>query len=354
LGFATASRLVNIMVLNALLWVMIKIPRWAWSTISHSAGAGGRPSLIGRVVRAVIAYKTVGLIGGAAGAAGWAEKATRGLPGPLRMFSGAAGQRGANPGIPRMATPGTAGTAHAGAATRLAALARARGRARPRRASGVGAVFFLAPGPAEPTRYRSTRTIPQPGGDPGSGVRPVSFVEPVVAQPEAADRKRRYGGVPTVVPVFQAPTPSAASGPVTGAGTPTGTRRGRHLPAAPSAVGAPLWSHPTAPAPRQARTGGAASPVGSARVVFVDPTTSGRAAVGVRGYSSTAAPVVFSSPSRDTSTQYRPEQLRNPRFPQPPGPTPPRPTTRVGLPRHRPADPKPATGGSGSSRKIGE
>jgi hypothetical protein len=61
----TPSALVNLLLCIALLCILIKIPFWFLAPLRS-----GRPSLIGRVVRGVIAYKTMGLLSGATAALG--------------------------------------------------------------------------------------------------------------------------------------------------------------------------------------------------------------------------------------------------------------------------------------------
>ncbi|MEV7042878.1 hypothetical protein [Amycolatopsis sp. NPDC051061] len=73
------SALVNLMLCIALLYILIKIPFWFLSTVRS-----GRPSLLGRVVRGVIAYQTMGLLSGATAALG----GRRGLPAPRRRVGG--------------------------------------------------------------------------------------------------------------------------------------------------------------------------------------------------------------------------------------------------------------------------
>ncbi|WP_254897385.1 hypothetical protein [Amycolatopsis sp. Hca4] len=57
------SSLMNLLLCIALMYVLIKIPFWFLAPLRS-----GRPSLLGRITRGVIAYKTMGLLAGAAGA----------------------------------------------------------------------------------------------------------------------------------------------------------------------------------------------------------------------------------------------------------------------------------------------
>jgi hypothetical protein len=59
----TSSGLINVLVSLALMYILIKIPFWALGAIR--GGGGGRRGLIRTAVRGLIAYKTMGLLGGA-------------------------------------------------------------------------------------------------------------------------------------------------------------------------------------------------------------------------------------------------------------------------------------------------
>ncbi|MEU0509076.1 hypothetical protein, partial [Amycolatopsis sp. NPDC006125] len=61
----TLSGLVNLLLCLALMWVLIKIPFWCLAPLRT-----GRRSLLGSLARGVIAYKTMGLLGGAGTAHG--------------------------------------------------------------------------------------------------------------------------------------------------------------------------------------------------------------------------------------------------------------------------------------------
>ncbi|OXM60942.1 hypothetical protein CF165_40340 [Amycolatopsis vastitatis] len=75
----TPSAVVNLLLCGALLYVLIKIPFWFLAPLRS-----GRPSLIGRVVRGVLAYKTMGLLSGATTALG----GRRGRPAPRERGGG--------------------------------------------------------------------------------------------------------------------------------------------------------------------------------------------------------------------------------------------------------------------------
>ncbi|MCR6488313.1 hypothetical protein M8542_36330 [Amycolatopsis sp. OK19-0408] len=78
----TPSAVMNLLLCIALLVVLIKIPFWFLAPLRS-----GRPSLLGRVVRGVLAYKTMGMLSGATAALG----GRRGRPAPHRRPEG--GQR---------------------------------------------------------------------------------------------------------------------------------------------------------------------------------------------------------------------------------------------------------------------
>ncbi|MEV6639637.1 hypothetical protein [Amycolatopsis sp. NPDC051371] len=84
----TPSALVNLLLCIALLYILIKIPFWFLAPLRS-----GRPSFIGRVVRGVIAYKTMGLLSGATAALG-------GGRGSARRGRGSTGRGGALPTEP--------------------------------------------------------------------------------------------------------------------------------------------------------------------------------------------------------------------------------------------------------------
>ncbi|MBB3666195.1 hypothetical protein FB384_005156 [Prauserella sediminis] len=69
----TADGLVNLLVSLALMWVLIKIPFWCLRPLS----SGGR-SMVGSLARGAIAYKTMGLLGGAGSILGGKRSSRRG------------------------------------------------------------------------------------------------------------------------------------------------------------------------------------------------------------------------------------------------------------------------------------
>ncbi|WP_410614569.1 hypothetical protein [Amycolatopsis sp. lyj-109] len=72
------SSLMNLLLCIALMYVLIKIPFWFLAPLRS-----GRPSLLGRIARGVIAYKTMGLLAGAAGARGTGRPRIGRPPGAL-------------------------------------------------------------------------------------------------------------------------------------------------------------------------------------------------------------------------------------------------------------------------------
>ncbi|MDX3196067.1 hypothetical protein PV458_47375, partial [Streptomyces sp. MN03-5084-2B] len=73
----TPSALVNLLLCIALFYVLIKIPFWFLAPLRS-----GRPSLLGRIARGVIAYKTMGLLSGATAALGGRRGRRPGTRGP--------------------------------------------------------------------------------------------------------------------------------------------------------------------------------------------------------------------------------------------------------------------------------
>ncbi|MFF1608856.1 hypothetical protein ACFVYA_13845 [Amycolatopsis sp. NPDC058278] len=69
------SSLMNLLLCIALMYVLIKIPFWFLAPLRS-----GRPSLLGRIARGVIAYKTMGLLAGAASGARAAGRPRAGRP----------------------------------------------------------------------------------------------------------------------------------------------------------------------------------------------------------------------------------------------------------------------------------
>ncbi|MGW4526898.1 hypothetical protein [Amycolatopsis sp. NPDC004378] len=82
----TISALVNLLLCIALMYVLIKIPFWFLAPLRS-----GRPSMLGRIARGVIAYKTMGLLAGASASRGASRPRTggpRSLPDPPATRSG--------------------------------------------------------------------------------------------------------------------------------------------------------------------------------------------------------------------------------------------------------------------------
>jgi hypothetical protein len=404
LGFATGP-LTNLLVLLALLWVMIKTPFWAWSVIKTSGpggSSGGRSSLLGRVVRAVIAYKTLGLLAGAgagasagasAGAgAGASSGGVGGLLGGMARAGGTVGMLGrAGQALHRRVTTPSPSSRlfnrlHVQAAT---------GRPAPRRRSGVGPVTFLPPPGSAPHLFR-----PMPAGPHGSArpeflapssapAAPTDTHEAGATAPGTAPPRARHH--PTVVPTFQAPAgttarstatprpsteiPTPSPRPRPRPGTQPGARAAKPRPRQaqvvpgfssitdPSTYSARPGASPNAGAPR-ART--APPPAPPATPVFTAapaatprPRSPGRGAPsatgsegaggrdvgGNRGYHRMPAPVTFSAPTEETSLAYRARPKHSP-DPRPPAGATPAPPPSGAPARSRRRAARPATGSS--------
>ena len=405
LGLATGP-LTNLLVLLALLWVMIKTPFWAWSVIKTSGpggSSGGRSSLLGRVVRAVIAYKTLGLLAGtatagattAAGAgAGSSSGGVGGLLGGMARAGGTVGMLGrAGQALHRrVTTPSPSSRLF----SRMQAQA-ATGRPAPRPRSGVGPVTFLPPPGSAPHLFR-----PMPAGPHGSA-RP-EFLAPrpapsaptdtheAGAAPGAASPRARPR--PTVVPTFQAPadttarstatprpsteTPTPSHRPRPQPGTQPGARAAKPRPRQAQAV--PGFSSTTDPSTYSARPSAtpnagasrartAPPPAPPATPVFTAPPAAtprprrpgrgapsatssqgagGRDMGGNRGYHRMPAPVTFSAPTQETSLAYRARPTHSP-DPRPPAAATPAPAPSGAPARPRRRTARPATGSSSHS-----
>ncbi len=183
----TADGLVNLIVTIALLYILWKIPFW----ILHHVQNGGGRSMLGGVVKGLIAYQTLGLIGLRGSGAAGARRAAAGGRGPGGPGVAGADPRGGGgprgPAGPRGSTPS------------------------PRR-----------PGPASGPRSNGTvRTrsahaghaarVPRPAATPpGQGVPPLGLPthdDPALARP-LANRPHR-ASPPTAAPPT-APPPQAA------------------------------------------------------------------------------------------------------------------------------------------------
>jgi len=73
----TISALMNLLLCIALMYVLIKIPFWFLAPLRS-----GRPSVVGRIARGVIAYKTMGLLAGASANRGASRPRTSGPSAP--------------------------------------------------------------------------------------------------------------------------------------------------------------------------------------------------------------------------------------------------------------------------------
>ncbi len=144
----THSALINALVALALLYILVKIPFW----VLRSVRTGRGHSLVGRLVRAVVAYKTFGLL--------------RGTPSHARGLHSAPGRQPPPPSSPRRrggkapwppnpARPGSGPAPGAGSGT----------SSRPGSGSGAG------PGTGAGSRPRPGAGA-RPGSSSGSGARP--------------------------------------------------------------------------------------------------------------------------------------------------------------------------------------
>ncbi|MBB5801314.1 hypothetical protein F4560_001082 [Saccharothrix ecbatanensis] len=101
-GLPTADGLVNLVVLIALVWILVKIPGWVLRQVQ--VGGGGRRSFVGGLGRALVFGKAMGMLGGrsrgprvgsTAGGAGHGVRAPRRRdpmwPAPVREWGGVDG-----------------------------------------------------------------------------------------------------------------------------------------------------------------------------------------------------------------------------------------------------------------------
>ncbi|MCM3885828.1 hypothetical protein [Frankia sp. R82] len=288
---------VNLLAAITLIYFLFKIPFWMMPRI----GQGGS-GILGRVVRAYITGRALGLLGGG--------RLGRGRT-PIRARRSAAPttpRRPAQPPIPSRRQP-------------------PRGRTTPQFLQPLPAVSMhhrangKATGPVPPAVFRAPAT---PGADPDQNTPP---------------RPRPTG--PPGMPVFRSPdstgTPPAASTPTASAtafrapsGAPT---RVRFQPPGPEPTpsGSSTPIRPRGPvAPVRFRPPDPARPVGSPPRV---------AAPGRRARTGTAMPVLFSSPAPGRVSPPMPPPPPLPRTPAPQQPrrprtTTPRPTTPPAHPPH--------------------
>jgi hypothetical protein len=150
----TGDGLVNLIVTFALLYILFKIPFW----ILHHVQAGSGRSFVGGVIKGVIAYKTLGLVGLRAGA----------RPAGGSHGTSGSGERGGPPGPGR---PGGPRGGPRGTGPRPAAGSR-------RSPSGTGA-------PASARRPAGARSPNPPRVSPGQGVLPLDLPTGT-ARPRAA------------------------------------------------------------------------------------------------------------------------------------------------------------------------
>ncbi|HTZ44875.1 MAG TPA: hypothetical protein VMB79_13515 [Jatrophihabitans sp.] len=199
----TADGLVNLIVTIALLYILWKIPFW----ILHHVQNGGGRSMLGGIVKGVIAYKTLGLIGlrggGAAGAGRTAGGARGGGP-----AAGGAGPRGGGPrgpagprgstGGPRRSRPAggarTASRPSAATRARLAQTGHANRAPRPLAPPGQGVLPLGLPTRDDPPPARTTPTRPLAN-------RPHTMSPPTTpsassARPAAPATNQQSGGRP--------------------------------------------------------------------------------------------------------------------------------------------------------------
>lgn len=254
----TADGLVNVIVTFALLYILYKIPFW----ILHSVQVGGGRSMLGGIVKGLIAYKTLGLMGLRGSAAGRGNGAGRPGAPPGPTTSGA--RRGPRPGGP---PPSGSGQPR---------------RPRPVGPTGGAARVRSAPGspvrsPAVPGALAASHPVapraPAPGDQPASApVRPLAPVE-AAALPASATASQQ----PVATGRARAPHPAIPiAHQATGAAPPRPAAPSR--PTTPTHLGPSTPPQPTISRPRRP----SAPPVGTGTVVTVRPTVDLAGAPGTR------------------------------------------------------------------------
>ncbi|MFE9748235.1 hypothetical protein ACFYOT_25295 [Saccharothrix saharensis] len=173
-GAPTADGLVNLIVLIALVWILVKIPGWVMRQVQIG---GGRRSFVGGVARAFVFGKAMGLLGGrgagsrAASTAGGAQHQTRVLPGRDPAWPAPVQEWG-----------GIGGVFSSEAIGRRLHTQRAEEFARRRTVSGQQHLRFLQPSPQSPTHdlanwsRASSTTAPEfraAGEDPSTSEGPL-------------------------------------------------------------------------------------------------------------------------------------------------------------------------------------
>ncbi|MGE6736913.1 hypothetical protein ACQKIP_39280, partial [Streptomyces sp. NPDC059900] len=236
--------LVSVLVVLALMYILFKIPFWILSSVRVGHGR----SFVGRIVRAAVMYRAVGLLRGSPGRAG-AGRAARGGTRPSALPP-------ASPGAPGLRPVGTRRRQAAGGPRRVAG-SMSPGPLRP-----PGPPLFLAPhpasspgGPAAPAAARAPGPPPMPQfqapGQPPSaapapphGPRPARAPGPAPFRPPAVPAAPHGPSAPRrgFLPASPAPARARFQPPV--ASSPLPPRR-----AAGAAPPAPLFREPVRPVP---------------------------------------------------------------------------------------------------------
>jgi hypothetical protein len=324
--------LLELAVLLALLWVMVKVPFWAWSTVKTANPlSSGKGSLLGRLAKTALA---VGVVAGTAGA-GAASLGAAGAPGATSAAGGTGGGLGAV----------------------LGGMARSRGTTGLLGRAGLAAYRRMRPAPAPtstPTRAQKRATArwagitdrlgqrafvarPRPAGT--RSTRPDAQVR--FQPPETPDNPPTETGgqtrpkvpdVPrgTVLPRFRTANPptqtpadtSAGSGRAAGSTRAPVFRVPGGAPRVPTQT--PRRARPPAPATPAPTTSAPAAGTGAAGTALTfsaAPTARPVARPAARPTAPVARPVVFRVPAPPGSRPARPPVAPRPAG-APPAPTP--------------------------------
>jgi hypothetical protein len=251
LGLPNNSAMVDCLVFLALCWILLKIPSW----VSRSIFGGGS-SMLGRLVKTVIAYKTLGMLGMKRGPGGLSIRRKTGTapnrPRPQAGWGAAGGGGG-----PRRPGPGGGGSGGNGVTWTVTQI-HPDPPAKPGRA-GIGTSRPGLPSGAQAPAGRGPRLALEAG--------PSAVSEPPPGSDRSADgtgRGSRHQQMYLPIKATRVPRQK----PATAENTPSSTPESSGNPARARYVQRGLFPPPTRPA------SGAAAPV--AAPAATPPATTGR------------------------------------------------------------------------------
>jgi hypothetical protein len=343
-GLPSGSELTDVLVFLALAWILIKIPTWVGRSVF---GAGGG-SMLSRLVKTVIAYKTLGMLKGKVGAKKpTAPRPVPNRPGPGGRPGGAAGGLRALTAGPGPGGGGGSGVTwtvtqeHPPEPTRTTL-------ARPVYAlEGQGPRLALPPGAPPPPRKPRHQQMTLP-------IKAQRVPRPApAAEPPAPPRARSGARQQSLFPLPPRTPPTApTAAPITPVSSPPSTAP--RMSAATRPI-PPAATTTRAPTPTPGRTPAAPSAAAPARMSAPPPPS--RPAVAPPARATPAAmparrPVPTPAPAPAPTTLPAPRARRTP-TPRPTTSPPIRPTTSPPIRPTTPPAPKPATPPR-AARKNGE